>query len=203
MSTPTVRALWPLARAAQAAIAVAAVADIDRVVTLRARLLHPHEASPGTAGLMPRLIVSVTFLAAVLFLVWFSRCRRNAELLSLTPLPGSAGWAVIAWLIPVVNLWVPRQLVLDVHGAPGKPEGRDRTLVNVWWAAWTGHVLVATAVTWLHKETSLVLLLVAETLELAAGALAIVVIQRVTARQAAASRALFPVPDAAHLPPLA
>lgn len=148
--------------------------------------------------------VDLMLVAIVLFLVWFSRCRRNAQLLSPGPLPGSAAWAVFAWLIPVFNLWVPRGLVLDVHRAsgPGATGKSDRVLVNVWWAAWAGHTVVVTVGTRLGQGASLTLLLVAGGLDLAAGALAIAVIQRVTARQATALTATLPVPGAVDLPRL-
>ncbi|MGW2746459.1 DUF4328 domain-containing protein [Streptomyces sp. NPDC001450] len=201
MSGPIVKAPWPLARCAQAAVAAAAVTDVWRAVTVRAHRLHPQDTPLSASGRASMVYVDESIVAIVLFLVWFSRCRRNAQLLSPTPLPGSAAWAVLAWLIPVFHFWVPRGLVLDVHRAsgPGTAEGRDRVLVNVWWAAWVGHALVAAVAVWPHQGTSLALLLVTEFLELAAGALAIAVIQRVTARQSAALDAARPFPGAAEL----
>ena len=203
MSRPAVKAPWTLARSAQAAVAVVALVDVCRVVALRAHDLHPQDASSQAAyGLASWLYVNLMTVTAVLFLVWFSRCRRNAQLLSPTPLPGSAAWAVLAWLIPVFNLWVPRGLILDVHGASG-PDGsekRDRVLVNVWWAAWAGHTAVVAVGGQLGQEPSLPFLLTVEALDLAAGALAIAVIQRVTARQATALSRVLSTPDAVSLP---
>jgi hypothetical protein len=183
-------------------VAAAAVTDVWRAVTLRAHRLHPRDTPLGMSGRASEVYVDVATVAIVLFLVWFSRCRRNARLLSPTPLAGSAAWAVLAWLIPVVHLWAPRGLVLDVHRAsgPGAAEGRDRVLVNVWWAAWVGHALALTAGTLAGLETSLPYLFVTEFLELAAGALAIAVIQRVTARQSAALDATRPLPGVAEPP---
>ncbi|GHI01895.1 DUF4328 domain-containing protein [Streptomyces cellostaticus] len=205
MSTPIAKAPWPIARSAQATVAAAALAEVCRAVTVRAHRLHPQDTSLSASGRASMVSTYVMTVAAVLFLVWFSRCRRNAQLLSPEPLPGSAPWAVASWLVPVVNLWVPRGLVLDLHRAsgPGAAEGRDGVLVNVWWAAWVGRAVLVTAGTQLGQGTSLVLLLVAEALNLAAGALAIAVIQRVTAQQAAALTTKLPLPGAADLPHLA
>ncbi|MEU5539290.1 DUF4328 domain-containing protein [Streptomyces sp. NPDC020362] len=188
MSASIAKAPWPLARSAQAAVAAAAVVDVYRVVTMRAYHLHPQDTSSSAYATASTVSVYTMTAAVVLFLVWFARCRRNAQLLSPTPLPGTMPWAVASWLVPVVNLWVPRGLVLDVHGAsgPGAVKGRDRVLVNVWWAAWVGRAVVVTAGTGLGQGTSLALLLAGETLNLSAGALAVAVIQRVTARQAPA-----------------
>ncbi|MGW2705899.1 DUF4328 domain-containing protein [Streptomyces sp. NPDC001340] len=202
MSRPTVKAPWPLARSAQAAVAAVAVADVYRAVTLLAHDLHPQDTSLSASGRASMVYVNLTMVAAVVFLVWFSRCRRNAQLLSPGPLPGSAAWAVFAWLIPVVNLWVPRGLVLDVHRAsqPGAAEKRDRVLVNVWWTAWAGHAVVVAVGNQLSRGALLPHLLVAEAFDLTAAALAIAVIQRVTARQATALTATIPLPGAVDLP---
>lgn len=204
MSGPSVKAPWALARSAQAAVGAAAVAEVYRAVTLRAHSLHPSDASRSAFGRASEVYVNLLVVAAVVFLVWFSRCRRNARLLSPKPLPGSTVWAVLAWVIPVVNLWVPRGLVLDVHGAggPHPAEERDRVLVNVWWTAWAGHTLFVTVSNQLVRGFPLPVLLVAEALDLVAGALAIAVIQRVTARQATALTATLPVPGAVDLPRL-
>ncbi|MEU1462204.1 DUF4328 domain-containing protein [Streptomyces sp. NPDC005727] len=204
MSGPTVKAPWPLARFAQAAVAAAAVAEVARAVTVRAHALHPLDTSGSTSGRVSQVYVNLMIVAAALFLVWFTRSRRIAQSLSPSPLPGSAPWAVFSWLIPVINMWVPRGLVLDVLRAsgPGAAGRRDRVLVNVWWATWIGHALVAGVSGGPGQGASLALLLVAEGLELAAGALAIAVIQRVTARQAAALGSTFPAPGAASLPRL-
>ncbi|MEV6945831.1 DUF4328 domain-containing protein [Streptomyces sp. NPDC051172] len=190
---------WLLARFAQAAIAAAAVADVFRVLALRAHGLHPTNASLNESGFRSMVFVNLLAAAAVVFLVWFSRCRRNARVLS----PGAASqpgvWAVVAWLIPVVNLWVPRELVLEVHRASslGTAEtGRDEVLVNVWWAAWAGHTAIGMATrfgggTWMPH------LVVTEALNLAAAVLAVFVIQRITALQSAALRTASPTPVAA------
>ncbi|MFG2881941.1 DUF4328 domain-containing protein [Streptomyces sp. NPDC048297] len=202
VTAAVVKAPWPLARSAQAAVAVTALADVYRAVTLRAHRLDPQETPLSVSGRVSTLFVYVSLATVVLFLMWFSRCRRNARLLSPEPLAGSPAWAVFAWLIPVVNFWAPRGLVLDVHGAsgPGAAEGRDRALVNIWWAAWVGHALVGAVGMGVAGGTSLAVLLVTEFLELAAGALAIAVIQRVTARQSAALAGTGPLPGAAVLP---
>jgi len=189
---------WLLARFAQAAIAAAAVADVFRALALRAHDLHPTNASLNESGFRSMVFVNLMTAAAVVFLVWFSRCRRNARVLSPGAAPQPGVWAVVAWLIPVVNLWVPRGLVLEVHRAssPGTTEkGRDEALVNVWWAAWAGHTVLALASqfgggTW-------PLLVVTEALNLAAAVLAVFVIQRITGLQSAALRTASPTPVAA------
>ncbi|MFE7166086.1 DUF4328 domain-containing protein [Streptomyces sp. NPDC057616] len=122
-----------LARLAQAAIAVAAVVEVVRAVTLRAHLLDPGETPVSRSGLVSTVSVYAVTLAAILFLTWFHRCRSNARLVSPDADLGSDLWAVVAWLVPVVNLRVPRGLLLGAQRASGArkmDEGRDDTLVN-------------------------------------------------------------------------
>ncbi|WP_333774364.1 DUF4328 domain-containing protein [Streptomyces sp. IBSBF 3136] len=204
MSGLTVKAPRLPARFAQAAVAAAAVAEVARAVTVRAHALHPLDTPERTLGRVSQVYVNLMIVAAALFLVWFTRSRRIARSLSSSPLPGSDPWAVFSWLIPVINMWVPRGLVLDVLRAsgPGGAGRRDRVLVNVWWATWVGHALVAALSGGPGPGSPLALLLVAEGLELAAAALAIAMIQRITAGQAAALASTFPAPGAASLPRL-
>jgi hypothetical protein len=61
--------------------------------------------------------------------------------------------------------------------------------VNVWWGAWVAHALAA-SVALAAAPTSLPLLVVSEVLMVAAGALVICVIQRITALQDAPLAAL-------------
>ena len=174
---------------------MAAVADVFRSVAVRAHRLHPTDASLSRSGFASMVFVYLTTAAIALFLVWFSRCRRNAQVLSPGVVTGSGAWAVLAWLIPVVNLWVPRGLVLEVRRASSvgtAGTGRDEVLVNVWWAAWAGHT-VLTAASQLGGGTSLPLLVVAEVLELAAAVLVVFVIQRITALQSRVLAAGSPV----------
>jgi hypothetical protein len=201
------KAPWLLARLAQGAIALAAVADVFRAMALREHRLHPtDDAALSRSGLTSMVFLYVMTAATVLFLVWFSRCRRTAQVLSPGAAAGSGVWAVVAWFVPVVNLWAPRLLVLDVWHASsagdtdGETAGRlNDALVNAWWAAWVGHA-VTTAGAQLGAGTSLPLLAVSETLELVAAVLAIYVIQRITAAlQSAALQAGSPAgPLAQH-----
>jgi hypothetical protein len=190
---PDSRAPWLLARLAQAAIFVTAAAEVFRSMTQRARLLHPESTSSGDFAFASMVSVYATTLAAVLFLVWFSRSRRAARAISPEAPPATGTWAVVAWLIPVVNLWVPRGLLLETQRASrpgaGLERGRDDLLVNAWALAWASRVVIGVVG---RSGTSLPLLVASEALNITAAVLIICVIQRLTATQSAALDVMRP-----------
>ncbi|MEU1269483.1 DUF4328 domain-containing protein [Streptomyces sp. NPDC005799] len=134
-----------LARSAQGAIVVAAGVEVVRALTLRAHRLHPADTTSGRAGLVSMVSVYARTVATVLFLVWFHRCRHNARVITPGADLGSDVWAVVAWLIPLVNAWFPRGLLLATLRASGGEAGQERAgvLVNAWWVAWAGHLVIA------------------------------------------------------------
>lgn len=130
--------------------------------------------------------------------MWFSRCRRNAQVLSPGTVEGSGVWPVCSWLVPVVNLWVPRRFVLEIQrasSAPATDKGRDDLLVNAWWVAWAAHGVIAAGSQFGGgTSTSMPLLMASEALNLAAAVLAIFVVQRITGLQSAALPTASPTP---------
>lgn len=186
-----------LARCAQTAIAAAAILDVFRAVAVQNRQIHPSAATRHTSGSVSQVFVYLMTLTVVLFLVWLARSRRNA--LALAPqakLPGG-GWLVGAWFVPLLNLFVPRQFVLDIGRAssPSWNPKRDSVLVNLWWAAWIGHGIALTLTTE-AAPGSRAALAVAEALMLAAAGLLCLVIERITTLQSAALRTPAPLSPA-------
>jgi hypothetical protein len=120
-------------------------------------------------------------LAAVAFIRWLWRARANAELLV-----GPHGqrltreWVVGAWICPVVNLWFPYRVVVDVWRASAPDRGNVRDGLVMWW--W-----MAFAVSWLFTRfitlvgvVDVTPLVLACALNLAAGVFALLVVQRIT-----------------------
>ncbi|MFF3816039.1 DUF4328 domain-containing protein [Streptomyces bluensis] len=74
---------------------------------------------------------------AVVFLVWFHRVRVNGEVFHPFGHRKKRGWAVGGWFVPIVNLWFPRRIALDIWNASSPWNAhRSHALVNAWWAAW-------------------------------------------------------------------
>ncbi|MEV0734411.1 DUF4328 domain-containing protein [Streptomyces sp. NPDC050549] len=200
MTSSTSKSPWVLARSAQAAVATAAVVDVFRAAAVRDHYLHRTDASLHRSGLISMIFVYLMTVTIALFLVWLARSRRNAQELSPEASLPSPGWTIGSWFIPLVNLVVPRGIVLAVGrtGSVSWEERRDTALVNLWWSAWVAHALLI-VITNQVAPGSMALLVAAEALMIAAAALLGLVIQRITAMQNSALGAAVPVAPPAQV----
>ncbi|MFF8394476.1 DUF4328 domain-containing protein [Streptomyces sp. NPDC016172] len=144
----------PVGRAAQCAIAALALAGIAWVARavwhLRlAAAGEPASGPPDQGGgvhrplnaledsyhLVDSVGSAVTVVCAIAFLFWLDRVRDNAKALSGLDPRYSDVWLWLGWIVPVVNLWIPRGVVADVHRSVF-PERRLPAVVNWWWGLW-------------------------------------------------------------------
>ncbi|MFI6338568.1 DUF4328 domain-containing protein [Streptomyces sp. NPDC050535] len=136
---------------------------------------------------------TVSFLAAiVVYLVWFHRTRVNAEVFNPFGHSMGRGWTLWSWFVPVVNLWFPRRIMLDIWDA-SRPLGSrgSHGLVNAWWALWILALVADRSASTMYRgaETPEVILaatnqvLLADVTDIAAGVLAILVVLRLTRMQ--------------------
>ncbi|MEV7119738.1 DUF4328 domain-containing protein [Kitasatospora griseola] len=145
------------------------------------------------------LLVPVLFFApVVLFILWFRRCRLNVDRFGPGLQKYSAGWTIGAWFIPLAMWWIPRRIALDIWRITAPTA--SAWLINAWWAAWLAKTLGSL---WISRisgnATGYSLFDMAA--GLAAGALAILMIQQVTSHQEARLRATAqPVPPAPPAP---
>ena len=74
---------------------------------------------------------------SILFVVWFYRARINAERHGY-PQRRARAWAFWGWIIPVVNLWFPFQIMGDIWraGLPAELRGETAWLPALWWTCW-------------------------------------------------------------------
>ncbi len=143
----------------------------------------------GAAGLDDVLLwvnAGALLAAAVAFIMWLWRARANAELLV-----GPHGqrltreWVIGAWICPVVNLWFPYQVVVDVWRASAPKRGGQQHdgLVVWWWMAFLMSWLFTRFIS-LVGIVDLVPLLAACVFDLASGVLALLVVRRISDWQA-------------------
>ncbi|HEX8085856.1 MAG TPA: DUF4328 domain-containing protein [Solirubrobacteraceae bacterium] len=81
------------------------------------------------------LIQLVSFLAAgIAFMVWMTRAYDNVEALTPDVPRHWTGWAWLGWIIPILNLWRPKQIVNDMWRSTGR--AYVPAWVLGWWVLW-------------------------------------------------------------------
>lgn len=191
-----------LAYAAMALLGVDVFFDLllagDEVWTLT----DPVAAYEATtlAGLDPVLMATASggaYLATVVvFLIWFHRVRLNAGTFAPDTQSRGPGWAIGAWFIPFANLWIPRQIAVDVWRAsrpdPYAADGaRELTLLNSWWTCFVVGAVVDRVAAALYKRaetmdawtTAAAWSLAGYVFTIAAGVLALLLVRRLTSMQ--------------------
>ncbi|MEU7280951.1 DUF4328 domain-containing protein [Streptomyces sp. NPDC045431] len=168
--------------------------------------------------LVTSVLQSLAFLAtAVVFIIWFHRVRKNADVFAPDLLDRGAGWAIGSWFIPFAALWIPRGIAAQVWTASrSQPYAGDehepRTPVNLWWGAFVIAWLVTRVADRQYERaespydivSATELLVVAHALDILAALLAIRFVHKLTGMQhARALERAQPAPTAAPVPPTA
>ena len=157
----TMLGVWSLVAVFEVGVGLIRVVLLDRV-----------QADPGSVDLSALTLNDALYVAGgvadslvyvatgVVFVAWLIRARANAEAANFTRHKRSKPWLVLGWIVPVVNLWFPKQIVDDiwVAGDPATPlDGVDvdradkAGLVTAWWACWVisiGLTSMATRLLW-------------------------------------------------------
>jgi hypothetical protein len=97
---------------------------------------HDHVVAAAAAlGRSVLVVVALALAAAVAYWIWSWRARLNAEAMAGRKSQElSRGWTVWGWLCPVVNVWLPCQVLLDIYRASSTREQRTTRMVLLWWA---------------------------------------------------------------------
>jgi hypothetical protein len=119
------------------------VADLAKVVII---LLIVEAAIALVAvyfALVSALSSLVAIASSILFLLWFYRVYRNLPALGASELRFTPGWAVVWWFIPILNLWKPYQVTIEIMKGSdpivGKTDAEIRKgmrrsmLILIWW----------------------------------------------------------------------
>ncbi|MCE4941851.1 MULTISPECIES: DUF4328 domain-containing protein [Streptomyces] len=132
---------------------------------------------------------AATLLCAVAFLLWLSRVRDNAHVLSGRPPRHAWPWVLLGWIVPVAQLWVPRGIVVDAHQRSA-PKERVPRAVNWWWGLWLAGIpsgilkfSVSTDDVIARAYRDVRLLLAADVAVVAAAVAAVFVVRELTAVQ--------------------
>jgi hypothetical protein len=170
------------------------IIELPRKVTALAHVRHSPSTPLGHTTLLNLLQLAGDAIAGTVFLVWLFQARREAEAIGGAVQRWSTRWLVASWFVPVMSLWVPRRIVLDIWRA-----GEDRltrgasALLNVWWACFVAETVVGSAFTSLltlrhATEAANVVSVVRPLFGIAAALLGCYVIREITRSHARADR---------------
>ncbi|WP_432125434.1 DUF4328 domain-containing protein [Streptomyces sp. bgisy082] len=161
----------------------------------------------GTLDLNVAYSLAFTLYVAtgIVFIVWFHRLRKNAEVWAGDLQGRKPGWAIGGWFIPIANLWIPRGIAADIWRAsrwqPYAADGaRELTLLNAWWAFWVADMIVDRIGAQLYKgaetaeayTTAASWSLAGYVLDIAAAVLAILFVRRLTSMQHTKATGMIP-----------
>lgn len=101
---------------------------------------------PQLAATVFKLSWVVFLLASAVFIAWLFRAYRNLASFNIEGLQFAPRWAVLGYILPVANAFVPKQLVDDLwcasYAAPKSPGGaphwqhlRAPSWLGAWWGA--------------------------------------------------------------------
>jgi hypothetical protein len=92
------------------------------------------QADQGPFAVLSSISVFITVIA---FLVWFRRAKINAEHGDSEQRYGR-GWAIWGWIVPVLNFWIPFQIMDDLLRAsrPRWSRSTKTWLPLSWWTSW-------------------------------------------------------------------
>ena len=143
--------------------------------------------------------ISMTYIgtlvvAGIVFISWMHRAYKNLEPLRGLLQDHSPWWVVFGWIIPIISLFRPYQLMKEIYrdSSPGLPDrGESTPLLPIWWAlwllgGWIGNVagnLVFQGETARDFITADRFYIVTDALALAALVFAVVLVHRITSNQ--------------------
>lgn len=69
--------------------------------------------------------------------IWLARARRNADRIAPDQQRRSSVWVWLGWIVPVVSLWFPKQVIDDVWRTTVRAAvPADRPSTGWWWGLW-------------------------------------------------------------------
>ncbi|GHI05450.1 hypothetical protein AQI88_22590 [Streptomyces cellostaticus] len=136
---------------------------------------------------------AIALLATMaVYLCWLWRVRGNAEVFNPGGHSKARGWTIAGWFVPVVNLWFPRRVTLDIWDSSAPwAERPSHALVNCWWGVWIVSLFAdrAADTEYRHADAAAELhdaarqMLFSDVIDIAAALLAVLVVLKITRMQ--------------------
>jgi len=129
-----------------AAVWIVALASIPSAQSYRDQLASGTAADQiVTAYDAMTVIIPITMISSwVITSLWLKKLHIEATATNPTAMRLKRPWVFWSWIVPVVSLWFPKNIIEDLLKAEGSDEaksliGKD-TLT--WWLTWVGFALV-------------------------------------------------------------
>jgi len=118
-------------------LAVVAAAIVARLVIQLLRLGSTHWQRSFIDFRLDRAANITIFGLSILFVMWFRRARINAEHRGWRQ-RRARGWTFWRWIVPIVSLWFPFQIMGDIWraGLPARQRRNTAWLPALWWTTW-------------------------------------------------------------------
>ncbi len=150
-------------------------------------------AAIDTASVVFLIVGGFAYLAglvggAIAVPMWMHRAFRNLPALGAQRLSWSPGWAAGGWFIPLANFVIPFLVMRELSAHAGGQQERPWPLMPVWWGMWLGASALQVAsnlAAGFNRAVSDALGMLNDAALVAAGGLAILLIQILTRRQRA------------------
>ncbi|MDX8037280.1 DUF4328 domain-containing protein [Lentzea sp. BCCO 10_0856] len=182
-----VRPAHAIGTAAAGAIAIAVTAEVATTAMLWVTV------SVAAAEISYWISLLVHVVAGVLFVVWMSQARLNADVITSTHQARYTNmWVFVGWIIPLANLFIPYAVMQDIW------RGSDRTrpmaglkqrpasgLVKAWWLCYIGSNLISTVAGLSAEQDVAMLATIAVLASITAAVLAAQMIKQVNGMQEA------------------
>lgn len=207
---PGTQSAWVVALLAASLVVgvVAVISDllelslINRVAGGEFVTIEELNASDQRQGMIGIIQLVVLLITGILFIAWTFRTYSNLEPLQSGELRYGRGWAIGGWLLPIANLFIPKQIINDVwrgsdptfahEGDPWNTRPISGVL-TLWWLSFIlGRVLDRVALRQIETgptptieemRTATYAWLMSDAFNLVPGILAIVVVRMITRRQ--------------------
>ncbi|MET9373170.1 DUF4328 domain-containing protein [Streptomyces sp. NPDC002992] len=143
----------------------------------------------------------------VVFIIWFFRVRRNAQVFAPDLHRGGPGWAIGAWFVPIAHFWWPRSVAVGTWRASrrdpygdGKGDGESFAVLNWWWALFIVTALFGSFAGAVYDDADTVeeftagagFLMGAAVVDIVAAGLAILFVRRLTSMQHTKATGMIP-----------
>jgi hypothetical protein len=118
-------------------LAVVVAATLARLAIELMSLENVSRRYSFLVGPLDAALIATVLVSVVLFLIWFYRARINAERCGFLQ-RRARSWAFWGWIVPIVSLWIPFQVMGDIWRAGLPPWRRLETawLPALWWTSW-------------------------------------------------------------------